>query len=93
MHWWANTSGSVPTPRLVPDSARWLWFVISGLIELSFAFAVIVALPDAASSLLGIMLGINLALLGGGLVALVLAFRNASRQDKLRAHEHATATE
>lgn len=55
--------------------SRWLWIGASGLIDLLLAFLILSGLPGAAGWVLGLMLGINLSLLGAALTGVALEIR------------------
>jgi uncharacterized membrane protein HdeD (DUF308 family) len=57
---------------------RWLWLLISGLVDIAIAFMVITGLPSSADWAIGVLVGINLLFGGATLIGMALAARNSN---------------
>ncbi len=56
--------------------ARWIWMAVSGALSILLAIIVFAALPEAAVTTLGLLLGIELVMSGVATAALALAARS-----------------
>lgn len=57
----------------------WLWVLISGIVDVALAFIIMTGLPGTAVWVIGLLVGINLLMLGLAIVMISLAVRrNAS---------------
>jgi len=57
--------------------AAWTWVLISGIVDLVLAFIIMSGLPGTATWVLGLMVGINLLMLGFSILMVALAVRRA----------------
>jgi uncharacterized membrane protein HdeD (DUF308 family) len=55
---------------------RWIWMLVSGIVDLILAGIIFAGLPGTAVWALGLLVGINLAFGGAALIAMALAARN-----------------
>ena len=62
--------------ELAGDHRPWLWLVVGGTISILLAVFVLMNLPEAAATLLGLLLGIDLMSNGLWLVAAGLMLRD-----------------
>jgi uncharacterized membrane protein HdeD (DUF308 family) len=53
----------------------WSWVLISGLVDIALAFIIMSGLPGTATWVLGLMVGINLAMMGFSILMIALAVR------------------
>jgi uncharacterized membrane protein HdeD (DUF308 family) len=53
----------------------WSWVLISGLVDIVLAFIIMSGLPGTATWVLGLMVGINLAMMGFSILMIALAVR------------------
>jgi uncharacterized membrane protein HdeD (DUF308 family) len=53
----------------------WSWVLISGIVDLVLAFIIMSGLPGTATWVLGLMVGINLAMMGFSILMIALAVR------------------
>lgn len=56
-------------------SGSWGWFVVNGLLDWLLAILIVLALPEAAAWVLGLIIGIDLIFGGASLVTMALAVR------------------
>jgi uncharacterized membrane protein HdeD (DUF308 family) len=57
-------------------SGRWIWMLISGIIDLILAAIIFAGLPGTALWALGLLVGINMVFGGAALIAMALAARH-----------------
>jgi uncharacterized membrane protein HdeD (DUF308 family) len=57
-------------------SGRWVWMLISGIIDLILAAIILTGLPGTAAWALGLLVGINMVFGGVALIGMALAARN-----------------
>src|SRR3984885_477133 len=55
---------------------RWIWMLVSGIVDLILAGIIFAGLPGTAGWALGLLVGINLVFGGAALIAMALAARN-----------------
>lgn len=55
--------------------ARWVWVAASGVLAILLAVVIVAALPEAALTTLGLLLGIDLVMSGAAVAGLALAAR------------------
>jgi uncharacterized membrane protein HdeD (DUF308 family) len=55
----------------------WTWVLVSGLVDLVLAFIIMSGLPGTATWVLGLLVGINLLMMGLSIVMVALAVRSA----------------
>jgi len=55
---------------------RWIWMLVSGIVDLILAGIIFAGLPGTAVWALGLLVGINLVFGGAALIAMALAARN-----------------
>jgi uncharacterized membrane protein HdeD (DUF308 family) len=56
-------------------TGRWVWMLVSGIIDLILAAIIFAGLPGTAAWALGLLVGINMVFGGGALIAMALAAR------------------
>jgi len=59
-------------------SGRWVWMLVSGIIDLILAGIIFAGLPETAAWALGLLVGINMLFGGAALIAMALAARHPS---------------
>jgi uncharacterized membrane protein HdeD (DUF308 family) len=59
-------------------SGRWVWMLVSGIIDLVLAAMIFAGLPSTAAWALGLLVGINMVFGGAALIALSLDARKAA---------------
>lgn len=59
-------------------SGRWEWLLLNGVIDLVLAGVILVALPEAAVWVLGLLVGIDLLFGGASLIGMALAARKSA---------------
>ncbi|HMB39224.1 MAG TPA: HdeD family acid-resistance protein [Wenzhouxiangellaceae bacterium] len=64
---------------LLRPAPGWGWMVTSGVISIVLGVIVLVALPESAFWLLGVLLGIDLIFFGAAQIAFVTSFRDIRR--------------
>jgi uncharacterized membrane protein HdeD (DUF308 family) len=57
-------------------SGRWVWMLVSGIIDIILAAIILSGLPGTAFWALGLLVGINMVFGGAALIAMALAARN-----------------
>jgi len=57
-------------------SGRWVWMLISGIVDLILAGIIFAGLPGTAAWALGLLVGINMVFGGGALIAMAMAARH-----------------
>lgn len=60
-------------------SSAWLWLAISGAVDILLAAIIISGLPGTATWVLGLLVGINLLMMGFAILMVALAARRAAR--------------
>ncbi|MBI1261742.1 MAG: HdeD family acid-resistance protein [Rhizobiales bacterium] len=60
-------------------SGRWEWLLLNGVIDLVLAGIILVALPEAAVWVLGLLVGIDLLFGGASLIGMALAARKSAQ--------------
>ena len=63
---------------MIRPMGDWLWVLASGLVAIACAVILIANLPEAATWLLGVLLGIHLIAAGGALVLLAWRLRRVT---------------
>jgi uncharacterized membrane protein HdeD (DUF308 family) len=58
--------------------SAWAWVLLSGIIDVVLAFIIISGLPGTATWVLGVLVGINLLMMGFSIVMVALAVRRAA---------------
>ncbi len=58
--------------------SAWFWLLLSGVIDLVLAFMIMSGLPSTALWVLGLMVGINLLMMGFSILMVALAVRRSS---------------
>lgn len=61
------------------QSGRWVWMLLSGIIDIALAAAILFGLPGSAKWALGLLVGVNLIFGGVALVAMALHARTSER--------------
>jgi len=56
----------------------WTWLLLSGLVDIALAIIIMSGLPDTATWVLGLLVGINLLMMGISIVMVALAVRKAA---------------
>jgi uncharacterized membrane protein HdeD (DUF308 family) len=59
-------------------SGRWIWMLVSGLIDLALALMLLTGLPGTASWAVGLIIGINMLFGGWALIGMALHARSAA---------------
>jgi len=57
--------------------AAWFWVLLSGVIDIVLALIIMSGLPDTASWVIGLLVGINLLMMGFSIVMVALAVRRS----------------
>jgi len=57
-------------------TGRWVWMLVSGIIDLILAGIIFAGLPESAAWALGLLVGINMLFGGSALIAMALAARH-----------------
>src|SRR5262249_16881967 len=57
-------------------SGRWVWMLISGIIDIILAAIILTGLPGTAGWALGLLVGINMVFGGAALIGMAMAARN-----------------
>jgi uncharacterized membrane protein HdeD (DUF308 family) len=56
----------------------WVWVLISGLVDIVLSFIIMMGLPGTATWVLGLLVGVNLLMMGFSLVMVAMAVRRAA---------------
>jgi uncharacterized membrane protein HdeD (DUF308 family) len=56
----------------------WVWMLISGIVDLVLAFLIMSGFPGTAAWVLGLLVGINLVMMGAAIVAVALGVRRVA---------------
>ena len=59
-------------------SGRWVWMLVSGIIDLFLAIVIFAGLPGTAAWAIGLLVGINMIFGGSALIAMALHARDAA---------------
>jgi len=57
--------------------SAWFWVVISGLVDILLAFIIMSGLPGTAEWVIGLLVGINLLMMGFSIIMIALAVRRS----------------
>jgi uncharacterized membrane protein HdeD (DUF308 family) len=60
------------------DSGRWVWMLVSGIIDLILAALIFIGLPGTAAWAIGLLVGINMVFGGAALIGMALHARAAT---------------
>ena len=58
--------------------SAWFWVVFSGIVDLVLAFMIMSGFPSTALWVIGLLVGINLLMMGFSIVMIALAIRRSA---------------
>jgi uncharacterized membrane protein HdeD (DUF308 family) len=58
----------------------WFWLLLSGIIDIVLAFIIMTGLPETAAWVIGLLVGINLLMMGFAIVMVALSVRSSAAQ-------------